>query len=255
MARTIRELTRLIKLTYLQSLQINNGDRPAEDFLQIGINSSGLEAVLPEIKKKPGLQTLIQNVIKTKFPYSPDPKRRRVTDTGWSIGRIFKEIFWDVVTYRIGVREVGLNSYEFAESSSVVTVPAISPKPISKVVLKTEETIPSAYRATKAWIKYHVSFDNGQTWHAINPMDKPSRFDAQGKVIPRVLTVGSSSAFVNAETANIPSENDVYQVRLKISMEGDNEVDNPERLSPILHSYQLLIYPRGGLTGSSTGET
>jgi len=249
---TIRKIFRLVKLTYLQSLQVFDEVRPAEDFLSVGVNYSGLADVVPLIKKPTGQQNFA-DLLATKFPYASDPQKRREQDSGWVLGKIIKEVLWDVVAWRIGVRELALNSFVFAPVSSMVTVPAVSPRPIWKVALETRETIPSSFRASEAWIVYEVTFDEGQTWHRINPLGKPTRFAEDGSVVPRVITIGHETGAPDPETKSLPPA-EVRSARLRATLFSDTSSTGSDRLSPLLHQYRLLLYVRDGLTGSTPGE-
>jgi len=247
--KVIREITRLIKLTYLQSIQITESDRPAEDFTGVGSDFSGLESALSTIKKEKK-RAPYEAVLDTLFPYTADPTRRREQDTGWSVVDIDKEVKWDIAVWRVGVRDVALNSFSFSEVASVVSVPAISPKPIWKITLKTDEIIPPQFDKNQAWILYYISFDEGTNWLRINPLGKPTRFTETGSVVPRIITVNSETPPNDPEFMNIITDEEHTQVRIKITLRRDPTLENSERLSPMLRGYKLLLYPVGGLSGS-----
>lgn len=250
--RSRRDITRLVKLTYLQSVQVTEGDRPPEDFTQVGVNYSGLESAIPVVRedKRPPLEA----TLRTKFPYLASPERRRENDTGWMIARSWNQVLWDMVAWRLGIRELGLHAFTFAPVSSVVSVPAISPRPIAKVMLRTEETIPPDFLQDQAWIRYYVTFDDGKKWHRINPLGKPTRFEEDGQVVPRIITLDAERPDPDPEARNIEIKEDVFQVRLRIAMFADGNAKDSERKSPILHAYKLMIYPRAGLTGNGPGD-
>lgn len=186
----------------------------------------------------------------TKFPYTDAGTGRRTSDTGWVLTDSYEEVDWDKVAYRIGVREVGLNSFLYAPVSSRVSIPFTSPKPIWKIVVKAKEDIPPSYSPTRAWIHYHVSIDDGNTWHRINPLDKPTRFDEKGNVVPRIITINAEIASNNPEEMDIQTPLSVKSVRIKYTLFADQDVDEPNKTSPVLTGVQVLLYPRGGLSGS-----
>jgi len=245
-------LSRRIKLTYLQSLQVTEGTRPAEDFFDVGADYSSLG----DIKGKNASQRAdLANVMGTKFPYNPDPQSRRNQDTGWVLTDEYEEVDWSKVVYRVGVREVGLNSFQFAPVSSRVSVPIQSPKPIWKVTLKTQELVPNGFDPRRGWIWYHVSADDGKTWHRINPLDKPTRFNDDGTVVPRVITINSEVASTDPEELNLVSAEPVKRLRLKYTLFADPDVvDGQDGVSPVIKSVQLLMYPRGGLSGADAQD-
>lgn len=243
-----RDIVRRIILTYIQSLQILEGDRPPEDFFSIGTDFSPIgkiKARKPKAKKK------LDEILSTKFPYNPDPQQRRESDTGWIITNQYKEVDWSKVSYRIGIREIGLNNFIFAPVSSRVSIPIESPRDIWKIVLKTKEEIPGPFSPNTAWIEYYVSVDDGQKWYRINPLDKPTRFSDDGTIVPRILTINSEVSSNDPEEQNLVVPEGVRRVRMKYVLYADQTVEGSEGMSPIIKSVQLLLYPRSGLSDSS----
>lgn len=242
-----RRLTRRVELTYLQSIQIQEGDRAPEDFFEVGSDFSPLDQITPKRKRA---QQRLADIINTKFSYSGDPQLRREEDTGWVLTDTYEEVDWSKIAYRIGIREVGLNSFVYAPVSSRVSVPIKSPKPIWKMILKANEDIPPSFNPNFAWIHYEVTIDEGQTWYRLNPVGKPTRFDDNGEVVPRVITVNSEISSPDPETRDLTSDNDVKSVRLRYTLFTDPDLLEPETSSPVLKGVQLLLYPRGGLSDS-----
>lgn len=244
-----RQLTRRINLSYLQSIQITEGYRPPEDFFNVGSDFSPVAQFLNDTRPQRVIDR-IGDFLGTKFPYNPDHQTRRAQDTGWVLTDQYEEVDWSKVAYRIGVRDIGLNSFEFAQVSSVVTVPIKSPKPIYKITLKAEEQIPEAFPATRAWIEYHVTTDEGKTWHRINPLGKPTRFTDEGEVVPRIITINAEIENADPEEMNLVSKEGVTSVRLRYTLYADPD-NNATGISPVIKSVQLLLYPRGGLSGAN----
>lgn len=249
MPKVIRDLTRLIRLTYLQSVQVTEGDRQAQDFTAVGQNFSGTSNLL-NTTKKPKLRASLQSIVNTLFPYTGAFNGRKNSDSGWVIASTHNQTYWDIISWRIGIRDVGLNSFQFAEKSAVVTIPITSPKPIWKATIQVDEIIPQPFSPTKAWISYYLTADNGQTWHRINPLGKPTRFNDDGSVVPKIVTFNSTVRSNSPEQTNVSSNADVTELRLKIEMSRDLTVSDSDRLSPVLRGYKLLLYPLGGLSGS-----
>lgn len=252
--RTVtRDLTRRIELTYLQSIEILDGDRPPEDFFEVGTDFSPLGSLtFKDTTYGRRRKERFNDLLQTKFPYSPDTKSRRRTDTGWVLSDQYQEVDWSKVVYRIGVREIGFNAFEFAPVSSVVSIPIVSPKPIWKILLKTNEEIPSGFSPSRAWILYYVSTDDGVNWIRINPLDKPTRFSDTGEVVPRVISINSDVNSSDPETRNLTTDVPVTRVRLKYVLFADQNSADPTGVSPVLKSVQLLMYPRGGLSGADS---
>jgi hypothetical protein len=251
-----RDLTRRIELTYLQSVQLLEGDRPPEDFFEIGTDFSPISRLKFRGNKLIGRrrEQKYDEILRTKFPYSPDPQQNRSQDTGWILTDQYKEVDWSKVCYRIGIREIGLNSFEFAPVSTAVSLPISSPKPIWKIVLRAKEEIPKEFNPSRGWIWYFVSVDDGANWIRINPLDKPTRFSDTGTVVPRVITINSEIVSADPEEHNVVSTEDIKRVRLKYTLFADKTTDDPTGVSPVLKSVQLLMYPKGGLSGADTEQ-
>lgn len=246
--KVIREVTRRIRLSYLQSLQLVSDERPPEDFTRVGGNYSGLGAAIDA--SGPRQKAALQDIADTAFPVPTSQDERLRNDSGWVVGDLRKELALDVVSWRVGVRELGLHSFRFAPVSEMVRTPVVSPRPIEKVMLQVDETIPQAFNPTRSWAVYELSADEGRSWHRINPLGKPTRFDERGNVVPRVLTFDERATTADPETLLVPTEGEVRQIRLRITLYADPDVAD-DRLSPVIHGYELLVFPRGGLT---TGE-
>lgn len=246
-----RSVTRRIKLTYPQSLEVVEGLREAEYFTSIGFDFSPLSQVKPSTDAG---RKRYEALLKTKFTFNPDVQTKNEQDTGWVIKETYEEVDWSKVAYRIGVREIGLHSFRFAEASSKVSVPIHSPKPIWKVVLKTVEDIPPIYDPQKAWIIYEVTFDGGRIWHRINPLDKPTRFADDGTVVPRVVTVNAEMPSADPETRNVVMPGEVHDVRLRYTLFADRNADPNGSSSPVLKNVKLMVHARGGLSGAQDQE-
>ena len=247
-----RELNRRVRLTYLQSVQVVEGDRPSEDFVNVGTDFSPLAGAKP---KNPRKRERIEEILSTKFGEPQSFQNRRASDTGWSITGSANEVDWSKVAYRIGIREVGLNSFQFAEVSSIVSVPIESPKPIWKIAMRARELIPASYDPQTAWIQYHVTVDDGQTWLRINPLDKPTRFEKNGAIVPRTLTINAEKPTVDPETMDLRLTEPVKRVRMRYTLFSDQNRPDANLVSPVIRGVQVLLYPRGGLSGALSQES
>lgn len=250
MARRIlveRDLTRRVKLTYLQTLQLLEGDRSSEDFLAVGTDFSPVSKLNP---KKGGQRVKINQILSSKFAYDPGSTTGKDSDSGWVINNTYTEVDWSKIVYRIGIRDIGLHSFTYAEISSVVSIPINSPKPIWKILVKSKEDIPNNYNSQKSWIDYYITIDEGKTWHRINPVDKPTRFSSDGTVVPRILTINAETPGEDLESKDIRSDVPVKSVRIKYVLMADTSVDNADKSTPVLRSVQVLLYPLNGLSGA-----
>lgn len=241
--RTI-DLTRKIRLSYLESVQLFNGNLEPEEFFEVGADFSGLS----NVKNPEGKTYNVNYILNSKFSYHPDPQNRRNRDSGWVLKGTTNEIDWSKVVYRIGLRELGLFSFNFSPVSEIVTKPIKSIKPIYKVEIEAEEVIPSDYAPDINWIEYHVSIDDGATWKQINPVDNNTRFDKSGAVIPRTLTIKDNLSVDDIKS--FESKEDVFSVRIKYVLKSN---DSRGLSSPVLKSSRVLLYPEQGLSGAIDG--
>ena len=146
-------------------------------------------------------------------------------DTGWAIG----------------LKEIGSYSFSYAESSEIVSVPFKSPNNIKKVSLKVDEQIPNNYPSNSRWIHYFITIDNGNSWHAINPLDKPTAYsDGLGNVVPRILTF-TDTVNDNNNSKYINTNKPVKEIRFRaVLLKPIGE--EFKNTTPILKSYRLMIY-------------
>jgi hypothetical protein len=163
----------------------------------------------------------------------------------------------DRARFAIGIRDINLYSYTFAESSEFVSVPYLSPKPISKLALKVDETIPTNFYNTAStsntennWLRYYISVDDGTSWSRISPMTHRTSYEEDGKtVIPEIININSDIPLAERSnpSAYIDTVTDVYNVRFKAVLSRPTDISNAESYTPILAKYALQIFPVGGL--------
>jgi len=163
--------------------------------------------------------------------------------------RTWKETFFNKARYNIGVQDFGAFSYHYAPSSELVSVQAFSPLPLSKVSLRVVEEIPAIYPVGRRWIRYYVTHDNGDTWHEINPLDFPDYVDETGLIVPKILTFNADVGGPGEDNNKfVETANPVQSLRFKaVFFQAQEGLDDPDRYSPILKEYRLLMYPIGGL--------
>lgn len=159
--------------------------------------------------------------------------------------------------FAMGIRDINVYSYTFAESSEFVSVPFLSPKPISKLALKVDETIPSIFYSTDStvqtendWLTYFVSIDDGTSWSRISPASHRTTYGADGSsIVPEIININSDVPSVDREnpSAYIDVATDVYSVRFKAVLKRPTDINNAESYTPILSKYSLQIFPVGGL--------
>jgi len=182
------------------------------------------------------------------------------TETSVSPARISRQwtkIKNDKTRFAIGVRDVNLYSYKFAEKSDIISKPYLSPGPISKVALTVDETIPKIFYsdASRAstendWIKYYISLNNGASWNRISPMHHRSTLSEDGSNnVPEIINVNSDLPAAERDNplAYIDVPEAVYSIRFKASLSRPTDISEAESYTPVLSKYALQIYPAGGL--------
>lgn len=235
---TVVEATKLVRLSYLQTVAATDDaaalsriagetDSDRSNFSSSDPGSPGFLGIGGE-----GASSVTQSF----------------TDTGWSISRTWLETWWDKVRWAIGLREIGIYSYDYTESAEIVSIPFQSPRPVAKVSLIVDEQIPSSFPQSQRWIHYFVSGDNAKTWNRINPREHPTLFAGEGgQPIPRIINYNADFASEDSnEEKFITTEDEVTDIRFRavILRPGGEQFKG---ITPALKSYKMMIYPKEGL--------
>jgi len=234
----VTEVTRLVRLSYLQTVAVTD-DSTALGKLA-GTTEGRSTSSFASDPGSPGFLGIGSE--------GPSSSSTSFTDSGWSISRTWLETMWDRVRWAIGIKEIGIFSYSYAETSEFVSVPFLVPTTVAKVALKVDELVPTAFPNTQRWIQYFVSGDDGQNWYQINPLDQPSLFNGNDfRPVPRIINFNPDFAKEDDdENKFVRTTNPVKSVRFKaVFLRPGGNSNN--LLSPILKSYRMLIYPSGGL--------
>jgi len=173
------------------------------------------------------------------------------------ITKQWTETKYDKARFAIGIRDIGIYSYSFAETSEVVSQPFNSPKPISKLSLTVDEYIPKIFYTSAGndgtendWIKYYISVNNAASWTRISPTNHTETLSAGGIYpLPEVININSDISVDERDNplAYIDTTEPVYQARFKAVLTRPTNIADSESYSPLLSSYALKIYPHGGL--------
>lgn len=235
----VKVLSREVKLTYLQSVQVTAGE--ADVGLLAG-EGGGIGSVSSS-QSKPGSPGFLGIGASAGSSSSSQSN-----DSGWVINRQWRETSFDKVRYAVGLRDIGIFFYEFTEVSEFVSVPFKSPKEIAKVELRVVEQIPTIFKPDRRYIEYYVSPDNGKTWHRINPLDHPTITADDGQIVPRIITFNTEVGGLDSDLQKfVTTEEPVYELRYRVVMRTDTSVQDPQRYSPVLKKVSMLMYPKGGL--------
>jgi hypothetical protein len=183
--------------------------------------------------------------------------KTQTTVSAAKISRQWTSLKDDRSRFAIGIRDINIFSYKFAEVSELVSTLFSSPKPISKIALQVDETIPKIFyedpsriNTENDWIKYYISVDNGTSWNRISPMSHRTTFTEDGKnTVPEIININSDIPVAERKNplAYIDLVESVYSVRFKAALSRPTDIEDAESYTPVLSKYALQIYPMGGL--------
>ena len=184
-------------------------------------------------------------------------KKTETTVGPQTIKRQWKVEKNDRARFAIGIRDINLYSYRFAETSEIISKAYVSPKPISKVTLAVDEQIPKLFYTSSGltgtendWIKYYVSVDNGASWYRISPLHhRRTVSENSANNVPEIINVNSDVEVADRDNplAYIDVGVPVYEVRFKAFLSRPSTIPQAESYTPVLSKYALQIYPVGGL--------
>lgn len=162
------------------------------------------------------------------------------------------EVF-DGWRYSIGIRDINIMSYQFAEKSEMITKKFTVDKPIKEVMLYANEKIPEAFlqdlRKANDWIQYFISFDDVQ-WHQISPMHQSP---VSGTTFPpKIYELNTTNA--QAEQAfhlykgYLDTNQPPTSIRLKVVLQRPTTGSGASSFTPILEDYSLrLVFEEGNV--------
>lgn len=237
------EWTKVITLDYLQSVQILQGALSAQEVAPItegepNQTRSGSRNDSTDNFFDTGVGKLIDPAgILKAFGLGGGHSRSssyasNETDTGFYMKGYWVETFYDLIGYRIGIREIGAFMNQYETSSEIVSVPFNSPVDLKKITLRVDDDTPG-----DTSIEYYISPDDGKKWHRINPLDKPSIYGDDGFAVPKTISFnipgnpGSEDKYVSTVAP-------VRKILFKAEFKSTSAED-----SPVLRSYRMLMYP------------
>lgn len=150
--------------------------------------------------------------------------------------------------YAIGLRDIQINSFEFAEASEYISQPFEVPEGIKKILLYVNEKVPAAYKEVVSesndWIQYYVSFDDVD-WYRISPQHQQPVND---EFPAKILSINDNEADVEEafrlHKQNLLMKDMPTKVRLKIVMSRPKSTSEKEDLlntTPFVEEYALKI--------------
>lgn len=265
--------TKIVKLSYLQSLAVSNGLVSAEELTQTEgssetINNESLKnkntaaKVSDKLKNlKIGGSKLLGNIYFGFIPKllgsignalfgkkTTQNVNLTVTDSGYSVTKIWNEPQFDIVRYAIGIKELTISQFSYEVVSEIISKPWSSPKPIHKINLMVDQFVPSEFPPGN-YIEYYIKPDTEDSnWIRINPLSVTSAYSSDGSIVPRIITFNSEKPINSLlEESYIVTTSPVRSIRLKVVLKRPQDIPEAESLTPILRSYRILITPVNGL--------
>lgn len=275
--KEVTTLTKILKLTYLQSLAVYLGGATVKDFAgetegsqeTIKANSSMDRNAINKIHHKltdnkgvlagivllpPGLAGLIGSTIGNAL-FGKKKKVEttiNVKDSGWTISKTWAQPEFDLIRYAIGIKELVVSHFTYASISEIVSTPWASPKEISKVSLVVDEFIPQEFPVGNPYIEYYVKPEVADIeWIRINPIGSRTVYTSDNKIVPRIVNFNIEKPVSSKlEESFVITKEPVKEIRFKAILKRPETLANGTSAvshTPLLKSYRLLMFPRGGL--------
>lgn len=257
---------KIVKLTYLQTLAVTGGitntnelageTEAVDETIKNGETSNKLpkffDDPLTRLRKK--FDPLLSGTLNGLFGKKVSREvTQTVKDSGWKIVKSWLQPEFDKIRYAIGIRELTFAQFRYEKVSEIVSQPWSSPKDITKVTLIVDEFIPPQFDPGPAYIEYYIKPElENQEWVRINPIGARTVYNDKGTIVPRIINFNTEKP-VNSriEDAYITTKEQVKSIRFRaVLMRPDTVVDSDtsaDSYTPILKSYRLALFPRGGL--------
>jgi hypothetical protein len=255
-------LSKIVKLSYLQTLAINGGldtvgnvageteaKSSTED--QPGSTKSGgfLSYFDKGLFALTGLPSIVNSLFGKKVSTSTKIDTK---ESGWTVSKTWLQPQFDIIRYAIGIKELTVAQFTYKETSEFISVPWSSPKEITKASVVVDQFIPPIFPAG-TYIKYYIRPNvSTSDWIQINPLGLSSVFNEDGIVVPRIINFNTekpiSASFEDAYIVTPePVKDLIFRAVMSRPAALENTTASPVGYTPILRSYRLLMYPKDGL--------
>jgi len=272
-------LSKIVKLTYLQSLALDGGITTAGEVggesqgrtteltpTQLGTGGTPIEQIASSIESKfpgvslsfirgmfgdfgPGLSHVAESLFGSSRTVDSSVS---VKESGWSVTKVWNQPQFDIIRYAIGIKELTVAQFTYEPVSEVISIPWKSPKEIIKTVLTVDQFIPGIFPPGN-YITYYIkpNIENAD-WVQINPLGLPSIFREDGSIVPRIINFNterplSSQLEENYIITDTPVREVIFRAVITRPSELEGTTASADGYSPILRSYRLSMFPRNGL--------
>jgi hypothetical protein len=225
----------VVQLSYIQTLAIANNLMDVTD----------LETEAKEGETKTTKEgTLDLSLLPPGFDNTSKVRKMTRDTEGVNVVDQWFHPYYDKIRYAIGIRELTVASFTFAEQSELISKPFISPKEIIKVHIVVDEYIPSIFDRNQVWIKYYIKPEGEQKWIQVNPFNSPTRFDDEGNIVPKIINFNLPKPTTTAIEDKYQDTKDAikkmrFRAVLSRPLGGNNE-----SITPLLKSYRMIFTPR-----------
>ena len=265
--------SKIVKLSYLQSLSVDSGVARVEDFVtetdseeDINRNIDPKSLGVNEKKNRsPDSQTygigsllglggsILDSILGGVFGRKKVlvSAKADIRSSGWSITKIWNQPQFDILRYAIGIKELDIAQFSYTNISEFISVPWVSPKEISKIILNVDQFIPPGFPNGK-YIKYYVKPNTeNSNYIEVNPIGLPTEFKEDGTAVPRIISFNVEKPInSNLEESYIYTTEPVTEIVFKAVLSRPSSLADgspADGFSPILKSNRLLMYPKNGL--------
>ena len=147
--------------------------------------------------------------------------------------------------YAIGLRDINIMSYQFAEKSELVSKRYEVDGTVKEIMLYANEKIPESYldriATANDWIQYYISIDD-VNWTRISPMHhQPVAPDFPPKLIEINGNKADLESSFQLHKGYLDSDKAINGVRLKVVMQRPKDLAGGENTTPILEDYALRL--------------
>jgi len=259
-------LTKIVKLSYIQSVAINGESAKVTDFVQetgasktdpVTLDNTKSESTAYKIGNSKN--TLVGGII-LRLPVvglaagvvsgllgkkTSTNVTAATEQSGWSLVKTWTQPQFDIIRYAIGIKELSISQFSYQPVSEIISKPWSSPKEINKVSLLVDQYIPSQF-PPGVYIEYYVKSDTKDSnWIRINPVGLPTQYDAAGTIVPRIINFNTERPVSsNIEDAYVSISEPVKSIRFRALLK---RPEGQDTYTPVLRSYRLKISLRNGL--------
>lgn len=152
--------------------------------------------------------------------------------------------------WAIGLRDVEIMTHTYAPASSVTSINYVVPKDIDSVSLSVSELIPDQFwvdnlPTRNEWIRYYLSFDGGNTWTRISPLEHQSI--AGTTMPPQVVILNSQQPPELRVPGHAYVDTDAPARTIMLRADLSRPPGNDSVATPVLYDYTLRISAKEAL--------